>query len=167
MRLRETRAILKHVGLVDRCLTNGLNVQFRRSRLLKDGKRHSEMESSAFAISNSRPNADERFVGPCYVKGRQGLFKAYRDSGASVSLVSNAYVNESDYTGEMITVKGIFGPAVQILAAVIQIKSPKFGFDDYVSLKVGVLDTKLLFEVDLFAGNDLCRDGLNLSDVTL
>ena len=79
-------------------------------------------------IPNSRHDSDERFVGPCYVKERQVLFNAYRDSGAPVSLAYDGFVDESAYMGEMITAYGIFEPDVKIPTAVILIKFSEVWF---------------------------------------
>ena len=136
-----------------------------------NGKRNAKAETSAFVASHSHRNADERFIFPCYVKGREGMpFKAYRDSGASVSLFSKSIVDDRAYTGETISVRGIFGPEVQIPMAIVRIKSPKFSFDGYVELKAGVVDTELPFHVDALIGNDLfgnCVDVLCVNDCHL
>ena len=131
----------------------------------RTGKRNGRVENSAFMSSNLRHNANERFVIPCNVMGREASFTAYRDSGASVSLAHNDIVDKSAYTGETISVKGLFGPEVQVPIAVVYIKSPKFRLDDYLCLKVGVVDIKLPFDVDLLIGNDLFDDSGNLFDV--
>jgi hypothetical protein len=131
----------------------------------KTGKRNAKAENSAFLASNSRHKADERFVVPCHVMGREASFMAYRDSGASVSLAYKDIVDQSAYTGETITVRGLFGPEVKVPMAVVHIKSPKFHLDDYLALRVGVVSTKLPFDVDLLIGNDLSFDSCNLFDV--
>jgi hypothetical protein len=131
----------------------------------RKGKRSDQTQSTAFVASHSRQNADSRFVVPCYVMGRRESFTAYRDSGASVSLASAHLVDESAYTGNQISVRGIFGPEVKIPTAVIRIKSPKFRFSDYVSLEVGVVDSKLSFDVHLLLGNNLFDGSSRVLDV--
>jgi hypothetical protein len=133
----------------------------------KTDKRNAKAENSAFLASNSRHKADERFVVPCHVMGREASFMAYRDSGASVSLAYKDTVDQSAYTGtgETITVRGLFGPEVKVSMTVVHIKSPKFHLDDYLALRVGVVSTKLSFDVDLLMGNDLSYDSCNLFDV--
>jgi hypothetical protein len=97
--------------------------------------------------------------------GREASFMASRDSGASVGLAYKVIVDQSAYTGETITVRGLFGPEVKVPIAVVHIKSPKFHLDDYLALRVDVVSTKLPFDVDLLIGNDLSYDSCNLFDV--
>lgn len=130
-----------------------------------NGKRNGKAEYSAFLESNLWRRSNERFVIPCFVKGRKTSIAAYRDSGASVSIAHENLVDRSTYTGETISVKGLFGPEIKIPTAVVQIKSPRFSYDDYIELKVGVVDCELPFDVDLLIGNDLCENHCDLIDV--
>ena len=131
-----------------------------------NAKRNVKAENSAFVASHSPRKADERFIFPCYIQGHEEVpCKAYRDSGASVSLISKCVVDERNYTGETISVRGIFGPEVQIPMAIVLIMSPKFSFDDYLELKAGVVDSELPFQVDVLIGNDLFGNANNCVDV--
>jgi hypothetical protein len=81
------------------------------------------------------------------------------------SLISADIVDKKDYTGEDVAVRGAFGPEITIPTAIIRIKSPKFPNDDFVILIVGVVDSKLPYDVDMVIGNNLFSENRHVYDI--
>ena len=132
---------------------------------MKKGKQNDRAQDNAFVMSPHKTESENRFVIPCYVQGRDGLITAYRDSGASISLLTADIVDKHDYTGEKIAVRGAFGPEIKIPTARVRIKAPKFRYDEFVTLIVGVVDGKLPYDVDMLIGNSLFTENPHVYDI--
>jgi hypothetical protein len=122
-------------------------------------------QPSALLNNNSRIHDEEMFVIPLYVKGNVRPIVAYRDTGSLVTLVNSAYVKKHEYTGDQIEVSGLFGPPVHIPIARIQVKSPKFLFEGYVTAEVGVVETQLPFGADVLLGNGIFAFNKHIRDI--
>ena len=93
------------------------------------------------------------------------LLVAYKDTGTFVFLINTAFVDSSAYTGDVMEVWGIFGPPIKTPTAKIQVKSPKFQFDGYVTVEVEVVDTKLPFGAHVLLGNGIYLHNRDICDI--
>ena len=112
-------------------------------------------QHAALIKNHGRAREEEMFVVPMHIRGIDRPLVAYRDTGSYVSLVNSKYIQDAEYTAEKIEVSGIFGPPIKIPVAKIQVKSPKFQFDGFLAVEVGVVDIKLPFGADVLLGNGI------------
>ncbi len=122
-------------------------------------------QPAALVQNLGRSYSEDMFVIPIHIMGIDRPLVAYRDTGTYVSLVNAAFVNACDYTGDTITVSGVFGPPTTIPTAKIRVKSPKFCFHDYVTIEVGVVETDLPFASHLLLGNSVYLLNKQISDI--
>ena len=67
-------------------------------------------------------------------------------------MIEKSLVNEDDYNGDEIRVKGLFGESVVLKIAKAKIKSPRFNTE--ILAEFAVCEGKLPFAVNALIGND-------------
>ncbi len=115
------------------------------------------------ALAKDVTHLENEFVVPTWVNGR--AVTAVRDTGTNVTLVNSGFVHEKDYTGDQISIRGIFGKGKTVKMARIRLTAPKLGADKAHEIVVGAvpnLRPQVLLGNNLFRGVTVFRDIINV-----
>jgi hypothetical protein len=108
-------------------------------------------------VDNNERNCSDYII-PTFINHIR--VKAIRDTGSDVSIVGEHLVMTGDYTDEFITLCPAFGDSYKARVATVLFKSPKFGTDATVRIRVAVVPNIR----QVLIGNDLFRNYKQFKD---
>ena len=99
------------------------------------------------------------FIIPCYLFDREVC--AIRDSGSQMTLVAPEFIDQGTAIRQPVTVQCVFGTIKPVYLTEIKIRSPRFGTDEVITVKAGVVDglsPPLVLGHDIFVQNKTVID---------